>query len=342
MTPLDEIVREQIERDGPMLYGEVVELALYHPEHGFYASGGQAGRRGDFITSPEVGPLFGHVIANAIDAEWRRLGEPDRFIVIDWGAGPGTLARSILAASPACSEALELVAVERSMTQRKLHPDGITSLGQVEPKQFVGEVGCVIANELLDNLAFTPVSRLGERLVLETVGMAASPQRQLTRHGAFTNVDPNPSWFSPGVDSAVDQTRAAEWLTTALSTLSAGRVIVIDYARALSDEVQIRTYAENGEAGEPLVELGTKDITADVDLFQLQRRVRPADDVSDQASWLRRHGLNELVEQGRQVWEAQAATGSLEALKGRSRLREAEALTESPGLGEFTVIEWVI
>lgn len=320
-----------------MLYGDVVELALYHPDHGFYASGGSAGRRGDFITSPEVGPLFGHVLANAIDTEWRRLGEPDRFVVIDWGAGPGTLVRSILAAEPSCSEALELVAVERSASQRGLHPMGVTSVADVSRLDFGDTSGVIIANELLDNLAFSPIAGVENDLYYQVIDVDDAGALVTSRGSSCTGPK-----LSPGASRGIDQTAAAQWLTDALTVLSAGRVIVFDYARELSDEVAIRTYAAHGVAGDPLTQLGTKDVTVDVDIFQLQARVRPADQVSDQASWLRRHGLDELVEQGRQLWEAQAAAGSLEALKGRSRLREAEALTDLDGLGGFTVLEWAI
>ena len=60
-----------------------------------------AGRRGDFLTSPEVGPLFGAVIARATSTRvWDRLDRPDPFTVVDAGAGPGTLARAVLAAAP--------------------------------------------------------------------------------------------------------------------------------------------------------------------------------------------------------------------------------------------------
>ena len=55
-----------------------------------------AGRRGDFLTAPEVGPLYGAVLARAIDAWWIELGRPDPFVVVEAGAGPGTLARSVL------------------------------------------------------------------------------------------------------------------------------------------------------------------------------------------------------------------------------------------------------
>ena len=71
MTTVDEVVRAAVARRGPIPIEEVVELALYHPEGGFYASGGRAGRSGDFLTSPEVGPLFGAVVARSLDAWWR-------------------------------------------------------------------------------------------------------------------------------------------------------------------------------------------------------------------------------------------------------------------------------
>ena len=81
-----------------------MELALYG-EHGFY-TGRAAVRPAGAATSsrrPEVGPLFGAVLARLLDAEWERLGRPDPFTVVDAGAGPGTLARAVLAARPACA-----------------------------------------------------------------------------------------------------------------------------------------------------------------------------------------------------------------------------------------------
>ena len=64
-----------------------VERALYGPD-GFYEQGGRAGRRGaSFVTSPEVGPLFGAVLARALDRWWDDAGRPDEWVVIvdaDW------------------------------------------------------------------------------------------------------------------------------------------------------------------------------------------------------------------------------------------------------------------
>ena len=63
-----------------------MEAALYG-EGGFFAEGGGAGRAGrDFITSPEVGSLFGACVARALDGWWRELGAPDPFLVVEAGA----------------------------------------------------------------------------------------------------------------------------------------------------------------------------------------------------------------------------------------------------------------
>jgi SAM-dependent MidA family methyltransferase len=76
----DHIARAIEAAGGAVRFDAFMNMALYGPE-GFYNSGGRAGRRGDFITSPEVGPLFGAVLARALDAWWVEMGSPDDFRV---------------------------------------------------------------------------------------------------------------------------------------------------------------------------------------------------------------------------------------------------------------------
>ena len=95
-------VADRVRRLGPLPFDQYLELVLYDDEVGFYQQGGSAGRaRGDFVTSPEVGPLFGQVVARALDGWWSELGRPDPFVVVDAGAGPGPLAVAVAAAEPA-------------------------------------------------------------------------------------------------------------------------------------------------------------------------------------------------------------------------------------------------
>jgi SAM-dependent MidA family methyltransferase len=184
---VNEILTERILRQGPLSFSEVLEVALYHPEAGFYETGGAAGRRqADFLTSPEVGGLFGAVLARALDGWWREMGEPDPYLVVEAGAGVGTLARTLLAADPACADALRYVLVERSAALRRSHgahlpledpalvlppvdpdsgraladaPAGPICVSLAELPRVSGIPAVVVANELLDNLGFDLAER---------------------------------------------------------------------------------------------------------------------------------------------------------------------------------------
>jgi SAM-dependent MidA family methyltransferase len=316
-----------------------MELSLYGG-HGFYATG-RAGRRGDFLTSPEVGPLFGAVFARLLDAEFERLGRPDPFTVVDAGAGPGTLARTVFAARPACAPALRYVAVEVSPAQRRDHPADVESRSDLPPGPIDG---VVLANELLDNLPFRLAVFDGawrEAYVAEGVDDAF-----VETLGA--PLDPVPSVLSgrpPHGARAPLQDGAAAWLGAAAAMLRSGRVVVIDYARRTTVELArspwrdwLRTYRGHARGGHYLAAPGEQDITADVALDQL-----PAPDaVTSQAQFLERWGIDELVEEGRAAWAGAAAAPDLRALAMRSRAREAEALLDPAGLGAFTVAEWIV
>ena len=125
--------------------------ALYGPS-GFYTSGGRAGRRGDFITSPEVGPLFGAVVARFLDDEWTRIGRPDGFTRRRRRGRPGRDGPRRARRRPAAALAsMRYVAVDVSEAQRALHPAGVESRAELPAGPFDG---VIVANELLDNLPF--------------------------------------------------------------------------------------------------------------------------------------------------------------------------------------------
>jgi SAM-dependent MidA family methyltransferase len=316
-----------------------VEHALYDDDAGFYATGGQAGRRGDFLTSPEVGPLFGAVVARALDSYWEELGRPNEFTVVEAGAGPGTLARSVAAAVPECVSALRYVLVERSAAQRAKHPTGapFTSSADMPSDSFVG---VVLANELLDNLPFDLlvydegwreawVEQDRDGRMLEVLRPTSDlPTRLPTKavHGA----------------RAPRQRNAEAWVRNAVGLLSTGRVIAIDYTSSTPSMAArpwrewLRTYAQHERAAHYLANAGAQDITCEVAVDQLPE----PDAVRSQAQWLQLHGIDELVEAGRAQWTAEAAQPTLASMKARSRVREAESLLDPNGLGGFTVLEW--
>ena len=317
-----------------------MEQALYGAA-GFYTrvDGGSAGRRGDFLTSPEVGPLFGAVLARHLDREWERLGRPDPFTVVDAGAGPGTLARAVIAAAPRCAVALRYVAVEVSERQCARHPDGVISTAELPTAPFDG---VIVANELLDNLPFRlAVFDGGWREAFVDVDGSGVATERLS-----APLDPIPSVLpSNAVHGAraplVD--RAARWIDDARARVGRGSLVVIDYGVPRTAELAgrpwrewLRTYRGNERGDHYLLDAGQQDITVDLPFDQLPE----PDSVRTQTQFLQLHGIGELVEDGRRYWEQHAAQPGLEAMRMRSRISEAEALLDPTGLGGFVVAEW--
>ena len=167
------------------------------------------------------------MLARYLDAQWEALGRPEPFTVVDAGAGPGTLARSVLAARPACLAAMRYVAVELSAAQRALHPVGVESRPDLPDGPFEG---VIVANELLDNVPIRLcVFDGGWR---EAFVVAAGD-------GSFDEVlsapfDPPPPALPPAPahgSRAPLHDAAVAWVVDARSRLRRGRLLVVDYWR---------------------------------------------------------------------------------------------------------------
>jgi|TARA_Y100000310_G_scaffold284620_1_gene307510 SAM-dependent MidA family methyltransferase len=313
-----------------------VEACLYDPIDGFYTTGGAAGRRGDFITSPEVGPLFGAVLARWMDSVWESLGRPHGFTVVEAGAGSGTLARSVLAAAPQCLTHGRYLAVERSERLRSDHPDGVEPLVDLPAGPVTG---VVLANELLDNLAFSLLHGVDDMWHQVRVGADQGGLIEVTAEPCHPPVPLEPV---DGARIAV-QTGASQWISRALSILEAGSLLAFDYCTTTAEMASqppgewLRTYAGHERRGNPLDAPGRQDITVDVAIDQLPTGAS----TMSQADFLTHHGIRDLVDAGRLAWSERAGIGDLEAIRARSRTIEAAALVDPDGIGGFTAIEWV-
>ena len=326
---------------GAIPFEQFMSLALYG-EGGFYQTGGKAGRRGDFITSPEVGPLFAAVIARYLDDCWIELGRPHTFDVVEVGAGPGTLARGVFDAKPECLVAMKYVAVEVSESPRAMHPDFVESV-EVFPEREIN--GVVLANELLDNLPFRLFVFDGKwKEAFVAIGDGEKFVEVLRDVAEISSVLPMTA--SLGARAPI-QSAARNWLTMVSARLGRGRILVFDYCSASTSDIAaspwrewLRTYIDHGRGEHYLANPGSQDITVQVMLDQLQNRF-PRLTISRQSDWLNRWGIEQLVDEGNQYWENHKHAPNVAAMKMKSRAHEAEALHSENGLGHFCAIELV-
>lgn len=264
---------------------------LYGPD-GFYITGGAAGAAGDFITAPELGEEFGAALAVELDRCWFRLGRPDPFIVVEGGAGVGTLASTSLRHVGDCRRALRWVMVEISAAQRDaamrrladelpIGDDGelsVVAVPDLRPERFAEGAHVVVANELLDNLPVRIVRRVDGSIHELHVSVAENTveERWLDAEaGAATRA----SVFGVEVPDGLEFPLADQmmlWVHTARGLVGdMGQVMISDYGASTAelagrpDRGWLRTYDRHRRAGSPYDMTRSMDITCDVPFDQL-------------------------------------------------------------------------
>ncbi len=141
-------------------FAEFMDMALYHPEHGYYSSDAvKIGfQGGDFFTSPNLSADFGELLAEQFLQMWEILGRPVTFSLVEMGAGQGLLALHILkyyqVQYPDFFTALEYVIIEKSPTLRQQQQKRLQDLPvrwcNLEDIPSNAIVGCFFSNELVD------------------------------------------------------------------------------------------------------------------------------------------------------------------------------------------------
>jgi SAM-dependent MidA family methyltransferase len=283
-------IRDEIRRDGPMPFARFMELALYDPVGGYYRSTeARPGRGGDFLTAPELHPVVGELFGRAVEDAWRGLGEPDRFVVVEHGAGEGSLAVPMLRALPPAIRYAPIEVDDRRLAtlRARLAEAGLADrLDDREPDAPFD--GVVIANEVLDALPVHRVRLVADALVEVAVDVA--------RDDAFVEVEVVPTTpdlaarlEAEGIALVAGQTAEIclamdEWVASALTPLRRGLALLIDYgasARDLYDPIRrpngtLRAYVRHQVSDDPYRLVGRQDLTAHVDVTAVQRAAEAA------------------------------------------------------------------
>mgnify|MGYP001251321736 CR=1 FL=1 len=166
-TPLGAVIQQKIAAAGPLRFREFMALCLYHPRHGYYTSPASPfGAAGDFVTAPELGPLFGRALARGL---WPLIDSFGHYEIVEIGAGSGRLARDLIRALAAAGRLPVRYRIDEiSPALRRRQAELFAGLPAELRSRIAWEGGgavsdlphLVIANEVLDAL---PVSRVVRR-----------------------------------------------------------------------------------------------------------------------------------------------------------------------------------
>ena len=288
---LDALIRDEIAAIGPMTFARFMELALYHPELGYYrAADARPGRAGDFLTAPEAHPIFGRALARLAADVWSALVSPPTFTVREHGAGSGALAAALVDGvrreAPELAGTMRYRAVE--VDPRRLEAVR-ERLGPVfEDDDGAAIAGLVLGNEVLDAL---PTHRVvgapdGIREVFVSVdagGRLVDVEGEPSGEALAARLDAEGISLEPGqaaeICLAVD-----EWVRQAAGGLGEGLLVLIDYghpAPALYDSARrphgtLAAYLRHQVGDDPYRAIGRQDLTAHVDVTAVERAAKAA------------------------------------------------------------------
>ena len=357
MTPLERVVAAEVRTHGPIHFGTFMDLALYHPEHGYYASGrARTGRTGHFLTSPEVDRAFGELWARFFEGVWASCGRPRSFDVIEVGPGEGSFAETVLAsAAGGFAAALAYRLVERfpkaagRQAERLARFQRVTWSSSVEDGPRAA-AGCVFANEVLDNLPVRIVERRNGDLLEVRVGLDGD---RLHERLAPAPAEMSAALVNLGVDLPEGHryeipAGADVFARAAARAVTRGAVVLIDYgdtaaALAARPAGTLLCYSDAGADDLFYERIGDKDITAHANWTAVRRSLSEEGLVVTgpvpQRTVLRSLGLGEaesrLAAEHDEAAEQGAGRAALRALSRRSALG---LLADARGLGDLGVM----
>ncbi|MEG4025831.1 class I SAM-dependent methyltransferase [Microcoleus sp. S13C4] len=292
-------------------FAEYMNLALYHPQHGYYNSDRPSiGKQGDFITSPHWSADFAEVLAEQFVEMWQILvsgaleeDRPFNFAIVEMGAGRGTFAKNVLQylqrQHPDLFKNLTYIIVEispRLQAEQRQRLSDIKCVKWCNWDEIVNNsiVGCFFSNELVDALpvhqfileegqvremyvaAETPKNQQEEIIFVEVIGEVSTPK--IAEYFDFFSIDLSASVYGDGYRSEVNLA-ALDWMSTVAQKLQRGYLLTIDYGypahryyNPRRREGTLQCYYLHRYHNNPYINVGRQDLTAHVNFTALERQ----------------------------------------------------------------------
>lgn len=305
-------------QENAMPFVDFMQMALYDPRFGYYTSGLQKfGSQGDFITAPELTPLFGQALASQCQQIFHSLKNP---ILFEFGAGSGRLCVDILQHLEhlqCLPDAYHILEVSGNLRQRQ------QSLIEQEIPHLIDRVkwldrwpenpfnGVIIANEVLDAMPVHRFYKAGDALYESFVGLNAEGKiaefinpcatSELTTY-LQTNLPDLATPYQSEVNLFI-----GPWMKQCSEMLIQGAMILIDYGFPRHEyyhpdrqQGTLMCHYRHQAHSNPLIHIGEQDITAHVDFTHVAEAAHDSGfhvaGYTSQAAFLLSLGLLNLLE----------------------------------------------
>ncbi len=274
---------------GSIPFREFIDIALYHPDHGYYTSGeSKIGRAGDFFTSVSVGPLFGTLLASQFAELWEKLERPAPFTIVEQGAHRGDFAHDLLTALqllfPSCYGVTEYQIIEPSIALRSAQIQRLSEFPSEKLRWFPSLealpafTGVHFSNELLDAFPVHSVvfngddwSEIHIKSDQEKFQRTERPISNQKLRAILQTLPELPSGYQTEVNLA-----ALSWIELLETKLIRGFVFIIDYGFSRAEYYRpertsgtLTGYANHQRVSDLLANPGEADITAHLDFTSL-------------------------------------------------------------------------
>jgi len=342
-----------------------MELALYHPQFGYYmrppdSDTERIGWSGDFYTSSDVHPILGQALAKQTDQIDGFLGHPDPFTVVEMGPGKGLLARDFLECIERrhgeLSRRLRYVLIERSPAMRALQQQElqpwlnraglVTWLEDLSSLSPASVIGMMFSNELADAFPVHRIQKTGGRT--EEVYVDYQDGRFVECLGSLSQTALQ-DYFRRLHLELPDEYRteinlqAPAWMKQVAESLGRGVVVTIDYGHSAQDlygpersQGTFLCYHSQMASEDPYVRVGRQDMTAHVDFTTLAMVGEEAGlsltGFTNQMSFLMGLGAEELLD--RFEPESPAFRAAIHLLKPEGMGRTFKILVQHKGIDQ--------
>lgn len=286
---LTDIISQEIKNSGNVMsFARFMQLALYAPELGYYnASRHILGPQGDFVTAPEISPLFASCLAKQCQQILSSLSNSS---ILEIGAGSGILAKNLILELQRnnslpknyfiweISEALRIQQQQLLKTHCPNYYSQIIWLTELSTDTFSG---VIIANEVIDALPF-------HCFVKTAAGMRERAVTLINNQFSWIEISPlsptlseklqildNEFHFTPGYTSEINLA-VETWLASLANTLDKGIILLFDYGYGRREYYRpdrnmgtLMCFQQHAKHDNPLLSPGQQDITAHVDFTRV-------------------------------------------------------------------------